>query len=153
MNDKIIRAFIAGLIGGAIKDILDLISYYCCRFTNYRYLDFTAMIIYGKKPFFWWDTVFVQFIELIFSGLIGIIFTAVIPRESNRNYLIKGWLYGVAVWLFLCIIGMIFKTPFFTLIPWQTANSDFLTSSVYGIVLALTLRYFDKKYDNHNELK
>lgn len=148
MNEKFIRSFLAGVIGGVIKDLLDLIFYYCCQFNNYRYLDFAAMIIYGKKPFFWWDTIFAQFIELIFSGFIGIIYTTIIPRATNKNYLMKGWLYGVAVWLFLCTMGMIYKMPFFTLTPWQTTNSDFLTSSVYGIVLAGILRFFDQKYPN-----
>lgn len=148
MNERMIRSFVAGAVGGIVKDIIDLILYYGFHFVNYRYLDFAAMIIYGKKPTFWWDTIFAQFVEFIFTGLIGVLYTALIPRETNRNYLIKGWLYGVSVWLFLSIMGMIYKTPFFANTPWQTTNGDFLTSSIYGIVLAWTLRFFDKKYQN-----
>jgi uncharacterized membrane protein YagU involved in acid resistance len=139
---------VAGVISGVAKDILDSIFYYGFHFGNYRYLDFAAMIIYGQKPTFWWDAVFAQFIELIFSGLLGVLYFVLIPRETNRNHIMKGWLYGVSIWLFLCTMGMIYKTPFFTKTPWQTTNSDFLTSSVYGIVLALALRFLDKKYES-----
>ncbi len=44
MHEKIIRSFIAGVIGGVVKDIIDLTLYYGFHFVNYRYLDFEAMI-------------------------------------------------------------------------------------------------------------
>lgn len=145
MNEKFIRSFVAGVIGGMVKDGFDFISYYVLHFVNYRYLDFAAQILYGNKPKFWWDSIFAQLIELIFCGFLGVLYYAVIPKESNQNYLIKGWLYGVAVWLFLCTMGMIYKIPYFTKTSWQTTNSDFITSSIYGVVLAWSLRLLDKK--------
>lgn len=149
MNEKLIRSFVAGVIGGIVKDLADFISYYLVHLSNYRYLDFAAQILYGRKPGFWWDTIFAQFIELIFCGLLGILFYALIPEQTNKNYLVKGWLFGVSIWLFLCTMGMVYKIPYFTKTPWQTTNSDFLTSSLYGIILAWTLRCFDKKYPDN----
>lgn len=146
MNEKFIRSFVAGVIGGIIKDTVDFIFYYLFHFGNYRYVDFAAEVIYGNKPKFWWDTTFAQFIELIFCGFLGVLFYTLIPEETKKNSLIKGWLYGVAIWLFLCIMGMVYKIPFFSKIPWPTANSDFITSSVYGITLAWVLRFLDQKY-------
>ena len=145
MNEKIIRSFIAGAFGGIVKDLFDFFFYYGLHSVNYRYLDFAAAVIYGKKPSFWFDTIFAQFIELIFAGIIGILYSTIIPKETNKYYLFKGWLYGVSVWLFLCIMGTIYDVPFFTKIPWQTSFSDFLTSSIYGIALAGFLRFLDNK--------
>lgn len=146
MNEKIIRCFIAGVFGGIIKDLFDFFFYYGLHFVHYRYLDFAAAIIYGEKPTFWFDTAFAQFVELIFAGILGILYSKVIPNETNKYYLFKGWLYGVSVWLFLCIMGMIYKVPYFTKILWQTSFADFLTSSIYGIALASFLRFLNKKY-------
>lgn len=151
MAEKLIRSFVAGVLGGIVKDILDFISYYVLHFTNYRYLDFAAQILYGNEPKFWWDLTFAQIIELIFCGLVGILYNTVIPKNTNRNYLIKGWLYGVTVWLFLCTMGMIYRIPYFSNPPWQTTNSDFITSSIYGVVLAWSLRLLDKKYEKKGE--
>lgn len=147
MGEKLIRSFVAGVIGGIVKDAVDFIFYYLLHLGNYRYLDFAAQILYSHKPTFWWDTIFAQLIELIFCGLLGLVFYAIIPRETNKNCLIKGWLYGVSIWLFLCTMGMVFKIPYFTKTPWQTTNSDFITSSIYGMILAWSLRLLDKKYE------
>jgi uncharacterized membrane protein YagU involved in acid resistance len=92
-------------------------------------------------------TQFLPSIELVFCGFLGVVYYAVIPKNTNKNYLIKGWLYGVSIWLFLCTMGMVYKIPYFTKTPWQTTNSDFITSSIYGIVLASSLRFLDKKYE------
>ncbi len=147
MDEKLIRSFVAGVIGGIVKDAVDFVLYYLLHFGNYRYLDFAAQILYGHKPTFWWDTIFAQLIELIFCGLLGLVFYAVIPKETTKNCLMKGWLYGLSVWLFLCTMGMVFKIPYFTKTPWQTTNSDFITSSIYGVILAWSLRLLDHKYE------
>lgn len=146
MDEKLIRSFVAGVIGGVAKDVLDFISY-CLHITNYRYLDFAAQILYTKAPTFWWDATFAQFIELIFCGLLGVLYFTLIPKSTNKNYLLKGWLFGVSIWLFLCGLGTLFKIPYFYKIPWPTSNSDFVTSSIYGIVLAWSLRWLDQKYE------
>jgi uncharacterized membrane protein YagU involved in acid resistance len=148
MNEKFIRSFIAGILGGMVKDAFDFISYYLLHFVNYRYLDFAAEILYGNKPRFWWDSTFAQFIELIFCGLLGVAYYVIIPKDTNKNFFIKGWLYGVFIWLFLSTLGMIYKIPYFTKVPWQTTNSDFITSSIFGVVLSGSLRLMDKKYEN-----
>jgi len=147
LNEKFIRSFVAGVIGGIVKDVVDFFFYYKLHFGNYRYLDFASEILYGCKPKFWWDSTFAQFIELIFCGFLGVLYFAIIPKDTNKNFLLKGWLYGVSIWLFLCTMGMVYKIPYFTKTPWETTNADFITSSVYGIVLAWSLRLFDKKYE------
>jgi len=152
VHEKIIRCFIAGVFGGIVKDLFDFLFYYGLHFVHYRYLDFAAAIIYGGKPAFWFDTAFAQFVELIFSGVLGILYATLIPNETNRNYLIKGWLYGVSIWLFLCIMGTIYKVPFFTKTPWQTSFGDFLTSSIYGIAMVWFLRFLNKRYETGQEV-
>jgi hypothetical protein len=144
LDEKLIRSFVAGVIGGIVKDIVDFIFYYLLHFGNYRYLDFAAQILYGTKPHFWWDSIFAQFIELIFCGFLGVLYYVLIPKETNKHYLIKGWLYGVSIWLFLCTMGMIYKIPYFTKTPWQTTNADFITSSIYGISMAGSLRVLER---------
>ncbi len=146
MDDKLLQGFLAGVAGGVVKDLLDFFLYGVVRFTNYRYLDFAAQILYGHKPTFWWDTLFAQFIELIFCGLLGALFIKAIPDAAAKNSLFKGWIFGVTIWLFLCSMGVIYHVPYFTKTPWQTANSDFITSSAFGICLSIALRYLGRKF-------
>jgi hypothetical protein len=146
MDDRQLQGFLAGVAAGVVKDLLDCFSYGVLHFTSYRYLDFAAQILYGRKPSFWWDALFAQGIELFFCGLLGVLFVRAMPGATKRNALFKGWFFGVTVWLFLCSLGVIYDVPYFTKTNWQTSNSDFITSSVYGIILALTLCYLERRF-------
>lgn len=144
MKDYFSAAFVRGFIAGVIKDILDASSYYIFKFSNYRYFDYAAMVLYGDKPNFWWDTLLAIITELMFCGILAVPFAYLLQKIKMDNLIFKGYLYGLSLWLFFNIIGYIFKLKFFTNTPWQTSTSDMITSAIYGIVLAVMLKKLAK---------
>lgn len=109
VQDRLTRGFIAGLVGGIAMNIVSLISYHILNIAELRYLDWAAIVIYGTKARNFAEVVFAQAIQLIFVGILGIIFAYLIPAISSKNYLLRGWLFGSFIWFLLYGISLLFK--------------------------------------------
>lgn len=88
---QVYQGFIAGIIAGLVLNTINFISYYLFHFAKLRYLDFAAIIIYGRKPVNTFEAVFAQLGQLAFTGFLGIVFAYLITKLLNsKNYLLKG---------------------------------------------------------------
>ncbi len=140
MNDRFLNGFIAGFLGGIAMSILNLISFYALNITEMLYLDWASVMIFGYRFATPLEAVIGQAGQLIFSGLTGILFAFLLSLVSSRYYLFKGWLYGLTVWFGSYALTTIFKvTPLIPVKP-DTVMSNMVTASVYGLVLAESLR-------------
>lgn len=146
MKDRLTLGFIAGVIGGVFMNLLDLILVYLFHWADVRYIDYTAIFIYGNKPSFWGDTLLALLIHLIFTGLLGIVFVYLLSAISNKSYLFKGGIFGVFAWFIFYLTGFLHRVPLFEKTTWPTAVSDVITSIAYGLILAETLRRLAVKY-------
>ncbi len=135
MNDCFVNGIIAGIGAGIIQNLLNFISY-GLHFTKLRYLDYASIFLYGNYPTIWIETIFAQLAQLIFNGFLGIIFAMLVPLIKKDYLLLKGWYYGTSVWFIINSIGALYKVPSLLHNTWQTVFSNFLTSSVYGLLLA-----------------
>ena len=57
MHDRFTRGFTAGVLGGLLSSAWNLSSFYL-NFSNLRYLDFAAIMTYGRKTRTLWETIF-----------------------------------------------------------------------------------------------
>ncbi|WP_238455617.1 DUF6789 family protein [Desulfolucanica intricata] len=144
INDRLARGFLAGIVGSIAMNIFNLISYYL-GIAELRFLDWAAVVIYGTKPENIFETIFAQLIQIIFASILGIIFAYLIPQIGSINYYLRGWLYGASTWFLLYVISLLYKIELTIPLHVDTAASDFLGSSIYGLVLAKTLFWLDNK--------
>ena len=110
-----------------------------------RLLNWAAVAIYGRLPQNIFETVFAQIAQIMFSGFVGIIFAFLILKLRSENYLIKGWIFGVAAWFGLYALSIAIKLPTLSTHEFNAVFSHFMSSSIYGIVLALVLNRTDRK--------
>jgi len=144
LRDRLARGLAAGLAGGVAMNVFNLISYYL-GVAELRFLDWSALVIYGVKPLSVAEAVFAQLAQLFLVGFLGVVFAYLIPMISSVNLLLRGWLYGSMIWFLLYGISMLFKLKGTIPLYLDTAASDFVCASIYGLVMAEVLRYFDQK--------
>ncbi len=144
MRDRFTIGFIAGIAGGIVQVVIDF-ALEAFHLGKIRYLDYAAIIIYGNKPTFWFDTVFAQLMYIGFTGFAGIMFAYLIMKVSSKNYLLKGWLFAIGFWFSIYAVGMMYKVPLMYKVPWQEAVSNFISTSFFGLVSAGVFHQLTKK--------
>ena len=144
LRDRLARGFVAGLIAGVAMNVLSHI-FFNLGWAELRFLDWAGVMIYGYRPETFSEAAFAQLAQLIFVGVLGVIFAYLIPLLTSRNYHLRGWLFSSLIWFSLYGITLLFDVK--TTIPLNvgTAVSDLIGASVYGLTLAEVLRLLDHK--------
>lgn len=146
MDDRLTMGFIAGLVGGIFMNIINLLVY-AFGISELRYLDWAAITIYGTRPVDLGETVFALGVQILFVGILGVIFAYLILLVTSKNYLLRGWLFGSSVWFSLYGITLLFDVEQTIPLRLGTAATDFVGASAYGLVLAVTLRWLDQRVE------
>lgn len=145
VTDRLTRGFMAGVVGGVFMSILSYISIKL-KFANLHHADWPAIILFGHQPTNAVEAVFALLIQLIFVGFLGVIFTYLVTALfTSTNYLFKGWLFGVISWFIIYVITFLAKIPELAPLDTGTAITDFIAGSVYGLVLAETIRWLENR--------
>lgn len=144
LTDRFARGLIAGLVAGVVMNIISIVSY-SLDITELRFLDWSAIAVYGQKPENLAEAVFAQFAQFIFVGVLGVFFAYLIVAIGNKNYLLKGWLYGSGMWFVLYGITILFHIEATIPLHLDTAATDFIGSTGYGLVLAATLKLLGER--------
>lgn len=151
LKDRFTQGFIAGFVGGLATSAIN-IPLYWIGVVHIRLVDFAGVLVYGYKPKHFWESLFIFFVHWGFAGFGGILFIYLIKFIKKDNLVFKGLLFGIGIWFTVYIATELFKIEEFRVIPFPTALGNFLASSAYGIVLALLLKYLDKKIRNQRNL-
>ncbi|KJS76102.1 MAG: hypothetical protein JL56_06045 [Desulfotomaculum sp. BICA1-6] len=149
MKDRLLRGFMAGVAGGVVMDVFNLASYYL-GIAELRFLDWSALVIYGAKPISIAETVFALIAHLIFTGILGIIFAYLLTLITSTNYLLRGALFGSTMWFLLYGISLMYKIEGTVPLHVDTAASDLISAVIFGLVLAETLHRLDNNLKTQN---
>jgi len=144
LEDRIASGFIGGIIAGIAMNIIDWIGY-SLGFYNERLLDWASIAIYGHLPITNYEVVFAQLGQIFFSGFAGILFSYMLLKLTSGNYLLKGWIFGILMWFGLYATSIALRLPTLTNHDFHTSLAHFISSTVYGLVLASVLNYLDKR--------
>lgn len=145
IKDRLARGFMAGVVGGVFMNILSYISLKL-KFANLHHSDWPALILFGHQPTNTAEAVFALLIQLIFVGFLGVIFTYLVDLLfTSTNYLFKGWLFGVMSWFIIYSITFLAKIPELAPLDTGTVITDFISGSVYGLVLAETIHWLENR--------
>lgn len=144
LRDRFTRGCMVGLAGGIATTLIGYL-FSLLKFGTLRFADFAAIFIYGREAKGLFEVLFAILIHWGFSAAAGIIFVYLLKAIKTMNLLLKGWVYGVSIWFTAYITTELFKIPEFATISFQNAVANFLTASLYGIVMAEAYLYLDQK--------
>lgn len=144
LNDRVTRGFIAGVAGGAAMSVLNLLSY-LLGIAEILYLDWAATLIYGYRYATAAEAAVAQAGQLFFCGLAGILFAALIPWMSSRNFYFKGIVWGLAIWFSVYAITALFKVSPLIPIKVDTVLSNIIGAAFYGLVLAWVMKRLEER--------
>lgn len=145
MNDRFVNGFIAGMLGGILMSVLNIISFYVLGIAELLYLDWAAVLIFGYRYATFLEAVIGQMGQLLFAAAAGVLFAYLLPLISSKYYLFKGWIYGLLIWFGTYAVTTLFKVTPLIPIKADTVLSNIFTASVYGLILAEVLRRLTDK--------
>lgn len=144
ITDRFTRGCIAGILAGLVSSVFNLTAYYV-GFAKLRYLDFAGVMIYGRKPTSALEALFAWLGMYMFMALLGAIFAYLILGMTSKNYLFKGWFYGVIVWFAVYAIVILFKVPELSVFNLPTTFANFIGASLWGLALGYIFDKLDAK--------
>lgn len=143
MKDRFTRGFIAGVIAGLISAAWNL-GVYFLNLSTLRFLDFAAVLTYGRKTRVIWESVFSFVTTFFVFGALGIVFIYLITLITSENLMFKSFLFGVSAWFSFYAITLLFKIPELSRVSFLTTLSNFIGAAIYGIVLGYVLKVLDQ---------
>ena len=141
--DRFYRGFAAGIAGGLAMNAWSLFSYYILNLTEQRFLDWSSIILYGGLPNSVFQAVYAQIIQLLWVGLLGILFAFLVPVVTSRFYLGKGVLYGLLLGFIIYAITTLFRVPNLVIFSTTTVLSNHIGGIIWGLTMAYVLRRLD----------
>lgn len=118
---------------------------YLFGFHQERLLDWASVLTFGQLPSTLFEVIFAQVNQLAFSGFVGIVFAYILLKLTSGHDLFKGWLYGLMTWFFIYAASIIVEMPYMEKHSAITSFLHAVSSSAYGITLALTLRWLEQR--------
>ena len=137
-EDLFLQGFLAGVLGGIVMCIVDGLLF-LGGITELLYLDWAAVIIFGFRASTMAETLFALLGKLLFAGYLGIVLNYLFPTLTKGHYRLKGIIIGSFAWLAINALTVLFQIA--PLIPTDvaTASSEFLTSTLFGLVFVEAL--------------
>lgn len=144
MEDRLFRGFVAGFIGGVVSNIMSHLSYFW-GFTTLRLSDWAALLIFAHvPPFSLGEHIFAVFIQIAWCGAIGSVFAYFLVWVTNRKILFKAWMLGTVPYFVIYLLTSLFLTPGTVPTPFKTAISNYITSTVFALVMGYSFKVLDQ---------
>lgn len=151
LKDRFARSLVAGFLASVILLALNLFSYYVLHFTNRRYINYSALMIFGRKSETFAEAVISSIAQVGFATGLIVFFSYLILKKNSNNYLWRGWFIGLGSWFGIMSISYIVGIQNILPINVGSAVSFMITSSVWGIFGAWFLKQLDVRYNDETE--
>lgn len=144
MEDRLYRGFVAGVVGGIVSNTLSYLSY-SLGITTLRLSDWAAILIFGHvPPFSLGEDTFAVFIQIGWSGAVGSVFAYFLVWVTDRKILFKAWMLGTTPFFLIYLLTALFQTPGTVPLPLNTVLSNYITSSIFGVIMGYSLKVLDQ---------
>lgn len=145
MEDRFTRGFFAGIIAGIVTNAWSLFAG-AMGFSNLRTVDLIGVLLYAySPPFGTGEVAFALLGHLLVCSIIGVGFAYFVPQVTSENIFLKGWTFSVTVWFTIFALTTFFELPGTVPTPLNTILTSFASATIYGLVLAYTLRKLTHK--------
>lgn len=140
MKDRMLRGFAAGVVAGLVANAVSLVDGWA-GLTTLRYIDWTAIGIFGHAPPFTTGELLWAFVAQIwFNGLLGVVFAYLVLLIGSDHLLFRGWMFSGVIWFVIYSVSTMFRIEGIVPLPLKTVISNFLIASIYGVGLGYSLR-------------
>ncbi|MDR3602066.1 MAG: hypothetical protein P4L49_16530 [Desulfosporosinus sp.] len=146
LKDRFARTFLAGTIASIILYALNLFSYYILHFSNRRFINYSALMIFGREFNSLTEIIISSIAQIGFSSGLIIILSHLIFKEKAENYILKGLFIGFGSWFGIMSICYIIGIHKILVITKASATSFMTTSLIWGIIDAWLLHILDERY-------
>ena len=154
LKDRFARSIVAGTFASIILLALNLFSYYILHFSNRRFINYSAILIFGRvlsnNPS---EIIISSIAQICFSISIIVISSYLILKEKRKNYFLRGLSVGFASWFAISSLSYIIGIHSILPINSGSAISFMVTSLIWGILSAWFLLMLDERYGNQIETK
>ncbi|EHQ92076.1 hypothetical protein [Desulfosporosinus youngiae] len=148
LKDRFARSLVAGFFASLVLLALNLFSYYILHLSQRRFINYSALMIFGRQ-FNNFPEAFVSSIaQICFSTSLIVISSYLILKEKRETYLLRGLFVGFGSWFAIlssCYIIGIHNT---LLMDLGSAISFFIASLIWGILGAWLLHILDERYES-----
>ncbi|MEW6660777.1 MAG: hypothetical protein ACOY9Y_07750 [Bacillota bacterium] len=144
IRDRFTRGFLAGLAAGIVMNIFSFISF-ALNWVEIRFLDWAGVLIFGRQPVGALEIAVSLAGQLFFTSLLGVFFAYLISMTTSRGYILKGLVYGLAVWFASYAISILFRVPTLVRFRLDTVTSNIVGALLFGLVLAVALKWLDEQ--------
>jgi len=144
LKDRFYYGFISGLLGGIVPFVINYGSR-TLGLNTLVWADFMGTFVMGRRPEGIIEMIFFIGLQFVFLGLLGAIFALLLPLITSKHHLFKGAIYGATVWFILFTLPYLLQLPDLAEAPFMTVVSHLVSSSLWGIVLSIILKKYEKK--------
>lgn len=141
MKDRVIVGFIAGVMAATAADIANWILF-GINFANIRFMDWASVIFLGHLPGSLAEIIVTQATQIVWDGIMGVIFVLLLPKIKSDYLIAKGVMYAITLLLAFRAITVLFGVPPLKDLPLATFLSNILCSIVWGVIVALVTRRY-----------
>ncbi len=143
--DRFFRGLVAGIVGGITMNLWTLVALFVLQWEVIRFIDWAGIVIFGDLPRSHLQGAFSLAMQLLWVGLLGVAFAFLIPQVTSRGYLLKGVFFGVIAGFIFYAIPTMFDMPYLAESSFATVISNHVGGIIWGITMAQTLRWLDRK--------
>ncbi len=144
--DRFFRGFLAGVAGGIIMTVWDLLSFHLVSFSAHRYLDWSAVLLLGDRPTTFIEAAYALLVHLVWAGFLGIIFSFLVMIIGHRNLMLKGAIIGFVAGFIFYAIPKLFETTDLFATPIESVMSNHIGAVLWGLATGYTLHYLDRRF-------
>lgn len=149
MEDRLYRGFVAGAIGGVVSTVHSHLAY-ILGVTTLRLSDWAALLIFAHvPPFSLEEQLFANFIHIGWCGAIGSVFAYFLVLVSSRKLFFKAWMLGTTPYFVIYLLTSLFHTPGTVPTPFYTALSNYVTSTIFALVMGYSFKVLDPTTIRH----
>ncbi|HBE80774.1 MAG TPA: hypothetical protein DDW65_23760 [Firmicutes bacterium] len=141
--DRTLKGLLAGIIGAIPMNIINFI-FYGLKLTEIRFIDWASIIMTGSLPNDLNSIIYSLFVQIIWSGALGIGLAYSISLINSKGYLIKAIIYSFMVGFTFRGIVVLYQVPELYKISAQTSELNFIPAMVWGLTAAYMLRKLDR---------
>ena len=151
IEDRFTQGFLAGIAGWLPEVIFTFSNLWIFHLTKFGYLDFAAIITYNHKPQGFLQHLFSELVVIIVLTFLGAVFAMLIKVIQSPAIILKGTLYGAISWFLIYVLFALYKIEGISgKIDFPTAVINLLGAAIWGIGMAWTLLFLNRKYGVKN---
>ncbi|MEW6522212.1 MAG: hypothetical protein AB1445_01355 [Bacillota bacterium] len=136
MPDRFVRGFLAGTISGIIGALVALVLIPLDLTPQIDFYDFAGILAVGRIPQTLGERAMGVFVDLVVSGVLGVIFAFLLLGIGTKYLLLKGWFYATAIWYAYYPLLLMIMAEEVKVMDVRTSLINAILAGFFGLVMA-----------------